>query len=149
MLFTVTSRALPRVFYFFLLTQPLPVSTVKLLYTVKKKGGKPNRKPYPLYFLSNPYRNLSLRTLKIMLRLQVIWYLYLLFRCGRFMQRDTIRLWHLQSTVHPLCHTSRASHYSRPHSCNFGNFLRRLAYAHLPSCSVPNVVKNWWFMKEV
>jgi hypothetical protein len=31
-----------------------------LLYTVKEKGGKPDRKPYPLpYGLRNPYRNLK------------------------------------------------------------------------------------------
>ncbi len=42
------------------LTQPLAVSTVQLLYTVKQKGGKPNRKPYPLpYGLRNPHRNLQ------------------------------------------------------------------------------------------
>jgi hypothetical protein len=30
------------------------------MYTVKKKGGKPDRKPYPLpYGLRNPYRNLK------------------------------------------------------------------------------------------
>jgi hypothetical protein len=30
------------------------------LYTVKEKGGKPDRKPYPLPFgLRNPYRNLN------------------------------------------------------------------------------------------
>jgi hypothetical protein len=29
-----------------------------LLYTVKEKGGKPDRKPHPLpYGLRNPYRN--------------------------------------------------------------------------------------------
>ncbi len=40
-----------------------------LLYTVQEKGGKPDRKPHLLpYGLRNPYRNLSLRTLKIMLR---------------------------------------------------------------------------------
>jgi hypothetical protein len=33
---------------------------VQLLYTVKEKGGKPNRQPYPLpYGLRNPYRNLK------------------------------------------------------------------------------------------
>ncbi len=38
----------------------LCISTVKLLYTVKEKGGKPDRKPYPLPFvLRNPYRNLK------------------------------------------------------------------------------------------
>ncbi len=31
-----------------------------LLYTVKEKGGKPDRRPYPLTFgLRNPYRNLK------------------------------------------------------------------------------------------
>jgi hypothetical protein len=44
--FTVTSTALPCDFYFFKHTQPLTVSTVQLLYTIKEKGGKPNRKPY-------------------------------------------------------------------------------------------------------
>jgi hypothetical protein len=39
------------------------------MYTVKEKGGKPDRKLNPLlYGLRNPYRNLSLRTLKIMPR---------------------------------------------------------------------------------
>jgi hypothetical protein len=44
--------------YFFKLTQPLSVSTVQMvLYTVKEKGGKPDRKPYPLLFgLRNQYR---------------------------------------------------------------------------------------------
>ncbi len=36
------------------------ISTIQLLYTVKEKGGKPYRKPYPLpYGLRNPYRNLN------------------------------------------------------------------------------------------
>jgi hypothetical protein len=40
--------------------QPLTVSTVQLLYTVKEKGGKPDRKPHPLPCgLRNPYRNLK------------------------------------------------------------------------------------------
>ncbi len=48
MLFTVTSTALPWDFYFFKLTQPLiTVSAVQLMYTVKWKGGKPNRNGYP------------------------------------------------------------------------------------------------------
>jgi hypothetical protein len=35
-------------------------ATVQLLYTVKEKGGKPDRKPYPLpYGIRNPYRNLK------------------------------------------------------------------------------------------
>ncbi len=34
--------------YFFKLTQPLTVATVQLLYTVKKTGGKPDRKPYSI-----------------------------------------------------------------------------------------------------
>jgi len=38
----------------------LRISTVRLLYTVKEEGGKPDRKPYPLpYGLRNPYRNLK------------------------------------------------------------------------------------------
>jgi hypothetical protein len=40
--------------------QPLTVSTDQLLYTLKEKGGKPDRKPYPLAYGSrNPYRNLK------------------------------------------------------------------------------------------
>ncbi len=61
-----TSTALPWNLYFFKLTQPPTVSTVQLLYTVKDKGGKPGRKPYPLpYGLRNPYlqkETSSLRT---------------------------------------------------------------------------------------
>ncbi len=35
-------------------------SSVTVLYTVKEKGGKPDRKPCPLpYGLRNPYRNLK------------------------------------------------------------------------------------------
>jgi len=46
--------------FFFKLAQPITVSTVQLLYTVEEKGGKPDRKPYPLpYGLRNPYRNLK------------------------------------------------------------------------------------------
>jgi hypothetical protein len=49
LLFTVTSTALLRDFYFFKLTQSLTVCTVQLLYNVtREKGGKPDRKPYPL-----------------------------------------------------------------------------------------------------
>ncbi len=60
MLFTVTSTALTWDFYFFKLTQPLTVSRIQLLYTVKEKRGKPDRKPLPLpYSLRNPYRNLK------------------------------------------------------------------------------------------
>jgi hypothetical protein len=34
--------------------------TVQLLYNVKEKGGKSDRKQYPIpYDLSNPYRNLK------------------------------------------------------------------------------------------
>jgi hypothetical protein len=62
-LFTVTSTALPwgeisissnsRTLLQFL-------CTVQLLYTVREKGGNPDRKPYPLpYSLRNPYRNLK------------------------------------------------------------------------------------------
>jgi hypothetical protein len=47
--------------------QPLTVSRVQLLYTVKEKGGKPHRKPYPLYIgLEIHTETSSLRTLKIM-----------------------------------------------------------------------------------
>jgi hypothetical protein len=36
------------------------ISTVKLHYTVNEKGGKPDRKPYPLpYGFRNLYRNLK------------------------------------------------------------------------------------------
>jgi hypothetical protein len=46
--------------YFLKLTQPLIVSSGQLLYTIKKKGGKPDRKPYLLsYGLRNPSRNLK------------------------------------------------------------------------------------------
>jgi hypothetical protein len=57
--FTVTSTALPRDFYIFQLTQPLTVSTVQLLDTVKEKGGKPVKKSYPLLYARNPCRNLK------------------------------------------------------------------------------------------
>jgi hypothetical protein len=43
--------------YFFKLTY---ISTVKLLYNVNEKGGKPDRKPYPLpYGLRRPHRKLK------------------------------------------------------------------------------------------
>jgi hypothetical protein len=50
LLFTVTSTALSWDLYFFKLTQPLRVSRVLLLYTVKEKGGKPgqNHSLFPL-----------------------------------------------------------------------------------------------------
>jgi hypothetical protein len=49
------------------LTQPLTVSTVQLLYNVKAKGGKPDRKPYLM--VEEIYtETLSLRTVKIMPR---------------------------------------------------------------------------------
>jgi hypothetical protein len=45
---------------FFNLPQPLTVSPVQLLVTVKEKGGKPDRKINPLpYGLQNPYRKLK------------------------------------------------------------------------------------------
>jgi hypothetical protein len=60
LLFTVTFTALPWDLYFFKITQPHIVSTVQLLYTVKEKGGKPDRKPHPLrYGLGNPYKNIK------------------------------------------------------------------------------------------
>jgi hypothetical protein len=49
------------------LTQPLTVSTVQLLYTVKDKGGKPDRKPYSMVEEIHT-ETLSLRTVKIMPR---------------------------------------------------------------------------------
>jgi hypothetical protein len=48
LLFTVTSSAFRWDFYFFKLTQPFTVSTVQLLYTVKEKGGKRDRKNHIL-----------------------------------------------------------------------------------------------------
>jgi hypothetical protein len=52
--------ALPWDLFFFKLTQPLTVSTIQLLYTVKEKWGKPDRKLYPLlYGLWNPYKSLK------------------------------------------------------------------------------------------
>ncbi len=64
LLFSVTSTALPWDFYFFKLTQPLRVSTVQLLYTVKEKEENliENHNPFPLPYglsLRNPYRNLK------------------------------------------------------------------------------------------
>ncbi len=61
LLFTVTSAAMPWDFYFFKLMQPLTVSTVQLLYTVKEKGRKPDRKPYlpSLWFKKSAFRNLK------------------------------------------------------------------------------------------
>jgi hypothetical protein len=53
-LFTVTSTALPWDLYFFKLMQPLIVSTVQLLYTMKEKGGKPDRIPYTLFPVHKP-----------------------------------------------------------------------------------------------
>ncbi len=52
--------ALPRDFYFFKITQPLTYfyCSVTVLYTVKEKRGKPDRKPYPFpYGLRNSYGN--------------------------------------------------------------------------------------------
>ncbi len=55
--YSQSPTALPWDFLFF---QTHATSCVKLLYTVKEKGGKPDRKPYPLpYSLRNPYRNLK------------------------------------------------------------------------------------------
>jgi hypothetical protein len=47
----------------------LHISTGHLLYTVKEKGGKPDRKPYPFTMVSEIHTETSsLRTLKIMPR---------------------------------------------------------------------------------
>jgi hypothetical protein len=44
----------------FKFTQPLTVSIVQILYTVKEKGAKPDIKPYHLpYGSRSPYRNLK------------------------------------------------------------------------------------------
>ncbi len=54
------SIALPWDFCFFKLTQPLTVSQLQLLYNVKEKAGKSDRKPNPIpYGLRNPHRNLK------------------------------------------------------------------------------------------
>ncbi len=51
--------------YFFKLTQPLTGSTVHLLYMVKEKGGKPDRKPYRLPMVLEIHTETSsLRTLR-------------------------------------------------------------------------------------
>jgi hypothetical protein len=69
MLFTVTSAALPRDFYFFKLMQPLAVSRVLLVYTVKEKGGKHDRNQTPCSMVYEIHTETSsLRTLKIMPR---------------------------------------------------------------------------------
>ncbi len=46
LLFTVTSTVLPLDFYFIKLTQPLTVSKVYLMNTVKEKERKPDRNPF-------------------------------------------------------------------------------------------------------
>jgi hypothetical protein len=56
------STVFPSDFYFLKLTQTFTVSKVGyyIQYTVKEKGGKPDRKPHPLpYGLRNPYRNIK------------------------------------------------------------------------------------------
>jgi hypothetical protein len=46
--------------FYLQVTQPLTVSAIQLMYTVKEKGGKPNRNAYPPpYGLRNPCRNLK------------------------------------------------------------------------------------------
>ncbi len=82
LLFTVTSTAWPWDFYVFKLTQPLAVSRVQLLFTVKEKGRKPDRKPYPFHMVYEIHTETSsLRTLKIMPRNGneiVRWWIWLL-----------------------------------------------------------------------
>jgi hypothetical protein len=52
-----------------LLTQPLTVSKDQLLFAVREKGEKPDRKPYPIpYGLRNPYGNLKPENSQIMPR---------------------------------------------------------------------------------
>ncbi len=60
MLFTVTSTVCLKISITSNSCNLLHISTVKLLNTEKEKGGKPDRKPYPLpYDLRNPYRNIK------------------------------------------------------------------------------------------
>ncbi len=61
LLFTVTFTLQLSLRFLFLQTQqPLTVSASALLYTVKEREGKPDRKPYPLpCVFINPYRNLK------------------------------------------------------------------------------------------
>jgi hypothetical protein len=56
--------------YFFKFKQSLTYFYCKVPVHVKEKGGKPDRKPYPLlyYVLRNPYKTSRLKTLKIMPR---------------------------------------------------------------------------------
>ncbi len=78
-------------FLFFELSQPLIVSTVQLLYTVKEKREKPVRNPNPiLYGLRNPHRNLkiirrNLNDCTFMNSASVLYSAYLphLSNCGR------------------------------------------------------------------
>jgi hypothetical protein len=50
--------------------QPLTISTVLLLYTVKEKGGNPDRKPYPFPLgLRNPYRNLKFENSQLKIKI--------------------------------------------------------------------------------
>ncbi len=56
LLVTVTSIALPWYFYFFKLTPPLTVLTVKLQHNIKEKGEKPKRKLYPSLWFKNSIR---------------------------------------------------------------------------------------------
>jgi hypothetical protein len=99
LLFTVTSLSWD--FYAFKIIQPLAVYTVQLLYTVKEKGGNPDRKPYPFpYGLRNPYRTSSLRTPKIVSRnfIEIVrsW-IRLLITAMPFCRRqyDSVRVWNL------------------------------------------------------
>jgi hypothetical protein len=67
--------------------------TVQLVYNVKEKGGKHDRKLYPVpYGSRNPYRTLSLRTLKIIprnLKATVYMYVHVFgFRLGSDLSYD-------------------------------------------------------------
>jgi hypothetical protein len=63
------------------------------MYTAKGKGGKPDRKPYPIpYGLRNPFINLRSESLKIMSRILKKLYIHefgLCKFCTRYTQSNT------------------------------------------------------------
>jgi len=105
-------------FDFFKLTQPLTVSPAQLLYTVKEKGGKPDRKPYPLpYGLRNPYRNLKsgmvmiLHTSMFMILLTNM----LMILHTSMLARDPVHLY-AHDPAYSHAHT-HACHYAQDSTC--------------------------------
>jgi hypothetical protein len=99
-LFTVTSKALPWDFYFFKLTQPLTVSRVQLLYSVKKGGRRKTwQKPYPLlYGLRNPYRILKSQDSSsfFIIKPHVVWH----HKTREWKERGILETWWGQSRNH-------------------------------------------------